>query len=144
MDLPTEWLTWMASTKIDHIRINQFKSIYFCLRITWDEGVHGRKTLFGIIKRKMWSKCYCRTSKRKQFTTIKCKVQDNRKIEETQTSVTSTTEAEQERQFIYPRWIFNKNYPLCWFYKPWISFQNTNTRCVQNNHLYIRYWCVIF
>ena len=29
----------------------------------------------------MWSKCYCRTPKRKQFTTIKCKVQNNRKIQ---------------------------------------------------------------
>ena len=35
--------------------------------------------------------------KRKEFTTIKCKVQNYRKIQETQTSVTSTTKAEQER-----------------------------------------------
>ena len=27
----------------------------------------------------MWSKSYCRTPKRKQFTTIKCKAQNNRK-----------------------------------------------------------------
>ena len=39
-------------------------------------------------KHKMWPKCYCRTSKRKQFTTIKYKEQNNRKIQETQTSVT--------------------------------------------------------
>ena len=58
-------------------------------------GSTWKKVIFGIIKRKMWSKCYCR--KEKQFTTIKCKVQNNRKIQETQTSVASTTKAEQER-----------------------------------------------
>ena len=58
---------------------------------------HMEESHFGIINRKMWSKCYCRTSKRKQFTTIKYKMQNNRKIQETQTSVTSTTKAEQGR-----------------------------------------------
>ena len=48
----------------------------------------------------MWSKCYCRTPKVKQFITIKCKVQNNRKIQETQTSVTSTTKAEQDNSYI--------------------------------------------
>ena len=49
---------------------------------------HMKKVIFGIIKRKMWSKCYCRTD---------YKVQNNRIIQETQTSATSTTKAEQER-----------------------------------------------
>ena len=56
-----------------------------------------KKVIFGIIKRKMWPKCYCRTPKRKQSTTTKCNVQNNRKIQETQTGVTSTTKAAQER-----------------------------------------------
>ena len=55
------------------------------------------KVIFGVIKRKMWSKCYCGTLKRKQFTIIKCKVQNNRKILKTQTNVASTTKAKQER-----------------------------------------------
>ena len=36
-------------------------------------GSSWKKVIFGIIKSKMWSKCYCRTLKRKQFTTIKYK-----------------------------------------------------------------------
>ena len=54
---------------------------------------HMEESHFWNHKHKMWSKCYCR----KQFTTIKCKVKKNRKIQETQTSVTSTTKGEQER-----------------------------------------------
>ena len=50
-----------------------------------------KKVIFGIIKRKMWSKCYCRTSKRKQFTTIKCKVQINRNADKCYVNYESRT-----------------------------------------------------
>ena len=65
--------------------------ILFANQMNW--GSTWKKVMFGIIKRKMWSKCYCSTPKRQQFTIIKCKVQNNWKIQKTQTSVTSTYES---------------------------------------------------
>ena len=49
----------------------------FANKMKW--GSTWKKVISVIIKPKMWSKCYCRTSKRIQFTTIKYKVQNKRK-----------------------------------------------------------------
>ena len=66
-------------------------------------GSTWKKVIFGIIKRKIWSKCYCRTLKRKQFSTIKCKVQNNCKIQ--------TTKAEQANSYI-PGGCFKEIIPM--------------------------------
>ena len=74
-------------------------------------GSTWKKVIFGIIKRKMWSKCYCRTLKRKQFTTIKCKVQNNRKIQE------MLRQLRKQNKKGNSQVDFHQNFPLCWFYK---------------------------
>ena len=61
---------------------------YFCLWIKWNEGAHGRKSFMESLNVK---------SGPNVNAGLKCKVQNNKKIQETQTSVTSTMKAEQER-----------------------------------------------
>ena len=48
----------------------------------------GPQVIYGIIKRKIWTNV---------IAGLKCKVQNNKKIQDTQTSITSTMKAEQER-----------------------------------------------
>ena len=58
---------------------------YFCLWMKWNEGAHGRKSFLESLNEKYGPNVIAGLWK------------DNRKIQETQTSVTSNTEAEQER-----------------------------------------------
>ena len=54
----------------------------------WNEGAHGRTSFMELLNVK---------SGPNVIAGVKCKVQNNKKIQETQTSVTSTMKAEQER-----------------------------------------------
>ena len=86
--------TWLTTWLVQNARKQSYAAkaallFLFANEMKW--GSTWKKVIFGIIKRKTWSKCYCRAPKRKQFTTIKRKVKNNRIILETLTSFTSTT-----------------------------------------------------